>query len=569
MAEFLPRLKYPFEQRYQFLDSVTYYRGGHTLKGGADINYVREELQNLFRGGGVYSYTNLTAIANDCPAGISGCVPVVDANTGRHYSNYQQAFDNNRLGGGLFFPSWTYAFYVQDTWRSSDRLVLSLGLRYEYQQLPQPGEIEYEGVTFSGNPRFPQTQQLAQDKNNWAPRIGLTYDLTGGYTTVLRAAYGIFYGLTSNSAVANALTNNGINQAAYFFTPSTAGAPAYPNVLSGPPATAGSRPDLNYFAPDLERPEVHSFDLALERAMPWGITASATYMNSRGRKLPFFRDINFNPASSQVRYVLDGQVVGSFPFYRGARPNTTDFQRIIVMESVVDTRYDAFVLAANKRFSQGLLFNMNYTLARAEDNGQSSQTFFGGNLPYDTLRYRDEDNPVDNEMSTSSNDRRHRFVTSFHYQPGYLWGVGVGGILTLESGLPISERINGNLSAATGATNTTGTNGTGGSFVAPWVGFNTRRQPGRKTFDIRVSKEFNISGTRRAQVLWEVFNLFNTENYSTFFDTAYSVASSSYDATANVATVNLTRDTGFLVARSASTNFWGPRDVQFGLKFLW
>ena len=69
MPNFLPRQKYPFEQRYQILDSVTYFRGRHTLKGGFDFNYVREELQNLFQGGGVYSYSGLTTIAQDCPQG--------------------------------------------------------------------------------------------------------------------------------------------------------------------------------------------------------------------------------------------------------------------------------------------------------------------------------------------------------------------------------------------------------------------------------------------------------------------------------------------------------------------
>ena len=34
----------------------------------------------------------------------------------------------------------TYAFFAQDTWNATDRLVINLGLRYEYQQLPQPGE---------------------------------------------------------------------------------------------------------------------------------------------------------------------------------------------------------------------------------------------------------------------------------------------------------------------------------------------------------------------------------------------------------------------------------------------
>ena len=240
---------------------------------------------------------------------------------------------------------------------------------------------------------------------------------------------------------------------------------------------------------------------------------------------------------------------------------------MIVMEPAVTTRYNALVLAANKRFSQGLLFNVNYTVSKSVDNQQTSQTFFGGNLPFDSLTFRT--NPIDSAMVPSNNDRRHRFVGSFHYQPDYLWGIGIGGVLTLESGLPITEKTSGSLSSSIGAVNSTGTNGTGGLFVAPWVGINTDRQSGRKTLDMRVSKDVRISGSRRIQVLWEVFNVFNTVNYGTFFDSAFDVASSSYNAATNVATVNLTRNASYLVGRTASSNFWGPRDMQVGVKFLW
>ncbi len=565
MPNFLPRPAYPHEQRYQVLDNVSYYRGAHTIKAGADINYIREQLINLFQGGGVYSYSNLTNIATDCPQGSTACAPVAGA--GRTYNSFTQAFDLNNLGGALFFSERTYAFFGQDTWRVNDMLLLSLGLRYDYQQLPEPGSVQTKSITFSGNPAVPETTHFHQDKKDWAPRVGLTYDIGAKHETVLRAAYGIFYGLTSNSAVANALTNNGVNQATYFFTPSTAGAPVYPNVLSAPPAGAASnRPDVNYFSSDLVRPRVHSVDLALDRNIGHDTTVSASYLYSKGMDLPFFRDINFNPANSSVNYVLDGQSVGTFPLYRGSRPNTS-FSRIIVMEPAVSTRYHALVLAANRRFSGGLLFNINYTLSKSVDNQQTSTTFFGGNLAFDSLTFRT--NGIDSAMVPSNNDRRHRFVGSFHYQPDALWGIGVGGVLTLESGLPITERTNGSLSSAVGAVNSTGTNGTGGFFVAPWVGINTDRQSGRKTLDMRVSKGVRISGTRRIQVLWEVFNVFNTVNYGTFFDSAFDVASSTYNAATNVATVNLTRNASYLVGRTASSNFWGPRDMQLGVKFLW
>ena len=100
MPNFLPRPAYPHEQRYQFLDNVTYFHGAHTLKVGTDINFIKEELINLFQGGGVYSFTSLNNIATDCPQGAAGCTPVPSgALTGKHYNTYTQAFDVNNLGG--------------------------------------------------------------------------------------------------------------------------------------------------------------------------------------------------------------------------------------------------------------------------------------------------------------------------------------------------------------------------------------------------------------------------------------------------------------------------------------
>jgi hypothetical protein len=560
MPDFLPRTAFPHEQRYQFIDAMTFYRGAHSIKAGADINFVKELQINLFRGGGVYSYSNFSSLATDCPNGSTGCTP---ASTGRSYNNYQQAFDLNGLAGKIAFNTWDYNFYVQDTWRVSDQLLVNLGLRYEYQALPQPGKVEVDGVTFAGNPLYPETQEFNKDATNWGPRIGASYDFGGTQQTVIRGSYGIFYGRTSNSAVANALLNTGNNIAGYFFTPTTAGAPVYPQILSAPPAIAGTPPDVQYFATDLKRPMIQSVDITMDRRVGRDITLSASYLFSYGSRLPAFRDINFNPANSQVRYVLDGQALGTFPLYRGARPNLTA-TRIIVLEPRVESIYNGLVLAANKRFSGGILLGANYTLSKAEDDQQNSSTFFGSNQPYDTLNL----DLVDGR-STSTFDRRHKFSANFVLQPPQLWGIGISGVWVLESGLPISQTISGSLAAGVGATNSSTTNGTGGALFAPWVGRNTDRYPGRATLDLRLSKRFAVGRGAEAEVLWDMFNLFNRVNVTTASDIAFNVASSSYDAAANLATVNLTQNSGYLVPTSSSNTFIGSRDMQLGLRLLW
>jgi hypothetical protein len=177
MPNFLPRPKYPDERRYQFIDNATFYAGNHSIKGGFDINYVREDIINLFQGGGVYSYSNMQGIASDCPPAATGCVRLIDANTGRHYNNFTQQFDlrGGGLRGDAFFTTTDYNFFIQDNWRVGSQVTLNLGLRYEYQQLPQPGKAEVRGVPLNGNPAYPQTMSFNQDRNNWGPRIGVFY----------------------------------------------------------------------------------------------------------------------------------------------------------------------------------------------------------------------------------------------------------------------------------------------------------------------------------------------------------------------------------------------------------
>lgn len=143
------------------------------------------------------------------------------------------------------------------------------------------------------------------------------------------------------------------------------------------------------------------------------------------------------------------------------------------------------------------------------------------------------------------------------------------GLARGQTAAPVTAHISGSVSSATGAVNTSTTNGSGADRRVPFLERNSHRQSGRRTVDLRLSKQFNIGGRRRLVALWEAFNLFNWTNFTSFSNTLYRVASSSYDAAANMATVNLTEDTGFLRPTAASNTIFGPRDMQLGMKFLW
>ncbi len=567
MPDFLPRPKYPDERRYQFVENITWYAGAHSIKTGADINYVREDLVNLFQGGGVYSYPNLNAVALDCPIGASGCVSTLTgASTDlRHYTSYNQQFDlrSNGLNGDVFFTTNDYNWFVQDNWKLTNQLTVNLGLRYEYQQFPQPGETSVKGVKFTGNPAYPATVHFPQDKNNWGPRLGFNYDVGGTHKTVVRGGWGLYYGRSSNSVISSALTNNAVTFASYNLTPTTGG-PQYPAVFSAPPSASTARPSIQYLSPTLERPEINMSELTVDRALTNDITVTASYLHSGGKHLPTFLDTNLNAPNSQVEYFVAGQSRGTFPFFRGTRPDPS-INNAIEVADIVDSTYNAMVLAVNKRFSKGLLFNANYTLSKSEDTGQNSTTFIAN---FATMV-----NPFDNEgeRGPSAFDRRHRGVISFHYAPDYLWGIQFGGTGTFESGLPLNPTISINSGAlsGTGVVSTSSVNGSGASNRAPFETRNGYRQTGRKTIDFRLSKRFNLGGNKQIEALWESFNVVNWTNYTSFGTTKYRATSSAYDAAANKATVNLTEDAGFGVPSAASNTIFGPRDMQIGFKFLW
>ncbi len=377
-----------------------------------------------------------------------------------------------------------------------------------------------------------------------------------------RAGYGLYFGRSSNSILFTALTENAVTFATYTFTPTSAGAPQYPNVFTAPPSGTGARPSIRYLSPDLERPEIHSAEATIDRLLGRNLTVSASYLYSKGTNLPTFIDTNLPAPNSQVTYVVAGENKGTFPFFRGARPDA-NINNAIMVADTVDSEYHGLVLQLNKRFSGGLLFNTSYTLSKSEDSGQNSTTFIS---TFSTVY-----NPFDPdfEQGISSTDRRHRFVGSFHYAPTWSWGIQIGGVGTFESGLPITAAISGGVAAATGATNTATTNGSGASNRSPFDERNGFRQTGRKTIDLRLSKTFDLGGRRQLVALWESFNIVNWTNYTSFSATKYNVASSSYDAATNMATVNLTENTGFLVPSAASSTLFGPRDMQFGLRFLW
>ena len=150
---------------FWFVDIITWIHGNHAIKFGYDLNYVTDYSDNLYDQNGTYDYTNALEFAadyyspNHCDGSTTG------AGSLPCYTYYQQG-----IGSTTFqFQTADYSGFISDEWKLRHGLTLSLGIRYEYEQLPNTNKNLV-------NPDIPLTATLPHDRNNFGPRLGIAWE---------------------------------------------------------------------------------------------------------------------------------------------------------------------------------------------------------------------------------------------------------------------------------------------------------------------------------------------------------------------------------------------------------
>ena len=204
------------ENRYQFLDNVTYAWGNHSFKFGGDINFVEipSALFELnFAGLFNFGETDITPfLAASLPAGTplppscqtntqTGCIPLatpVQAYGLGLPSIYIQGFGNPISK----IKNKPIAFFAQDSWKLG-RLTLNYGVRYDVELTETIAPVSFRdpltGINLSqadliaAQDALGVQQGIPRDTNNWAPRFGFAWDIFGNSNTVARGAIGLYY----------------------------------------------------------------------------------------------------------------------------------------------------------------------------------------------------------------------------------------------------------------------------------------------------------------------------------------------------------------------------------------
>lgn len=548
------RNAYPDEKRFQFADAVTWTSGRHTVKFGGEFSRVTDRIDQLFSQAGSFTYADInnfivdyvrwqspTTVISACATPGTGRVP------GKCYtSNFTQGIGIQ----GLKLSLNEYSAFVQDDFRITPRLTLNLGLRWEYQQLPETVLANTSTVVIprDGRTLAQATSTLPDDKNNFGPRLGFAYDLTGDGKTSLRGGVGTYYGRLMVAQVYNAMINTGNPGGAGTVSLGNAAGPVFPNILPNNSVSLGAA-GIQFFQEDFQSPKIYQFDLILERQLAKNLAVSASYVGSQGRNLPTFIDQNLIQTGSTQFSISGGPLNGTtfgLPLYTRVPgvPNVA----LTRIESSVTSSYDALVLQANQRFTRGLQFQTSYTLAKATDTNQNSSIFPVANATYDPF------NRI-YDRGYSNNDVRHKFVVSAVYSPtfykgdegsvaGYvLNGWTISPIVTYYSGKPFDSFV-GNL------------NGSNGNQRFPLEARNSYRLPSVFNTDLRLSKRFNITERYNFELIAEGFNIFNRTH-------VFQMTNALYTRSGNT----LIFSPSFGTISSTDSFNYRERQVQFAARF--
>jgi hypothetical protein len=278
---------------------------------------------------------------------------------------------------------------------------------------------------------------------------------------------------------------------------------------------------------------VHEYDLEIEREIATNTAVSVSYIGSLGRRLPRFVDTNLAAPTLTTTYTVVGGPFDtekfSVPFFGvpntltgTRRPNNT-VQAITDISYSVNSNYNALVVALNRRFYKSFQIQSAFTWSRANDFGQSSQTFTATNNVLNPFN-------LAAEYSRSSFDIRDRFSFAAIWSPQYYhgqnrWlaylanGFTVSPLVIASSGVPFTPTVSGNAPSQTIAGVTyvapngaSGALADGGSNRVPFLGPNSFQLPRTATVDLRIEKGFKIRESWKLTLSGDAFNLFNHVN---------------------------------------------------------
>lgn len=563
-------------QNRQAVVDLSWLRGKHSLKTGANLSWLQSHLSNPNQALGVFSFDSSysrntqTLREGNAVADLLLGLPFQAQVSTPSYMNQRAPW---------------YGFYLQDDWRVTARLTLNLGLRWDVRLPWVETRNLWANFDIDTNPAAAQLvlardgsradrATIRPDRNDVAPRFGFAYNVVRH--TVIRGGYGVYYSQYEGMGGAQYLqTNPPFQYRAQIDTDRVT--PSLILAAGIPPGTVSPQNardiGTSSYQRDMRNGYAQQWNFNIQRELPGQMVVEVGYYANAAHKLMRRTEGNWalpgpgaiNPRRRYQRVLVprDNAVVG---------PLANTYRH----EATSNSNFHSLQMRVEKRLSAGLSLLGSYMWSKtiSDGRGESAAGGVSNSLPQDPLNYRAE-------RSLADEHRAHRLVVSHNYDlpvgrgkrylsdanrfvQGLLGGWAITGITTLTSGRLVNLSVQGNPSN-TGMPDRP-------DVVGPWklsrdqrslerwfntaafvrnqqyrygnAGRNLIEGPGEVNFDFGVHKTFPVREGMRLQFRAEAFNATNTPQFG---------VPNAQVGNANFGTIG---------------GAGRPRNFQFGLKFI-
>ena len=549
-------------------DSLSYLAGRHSFKFGGDVTRLQFNTRGASNQRGTISFDGSRNGLIPRIAGNERAGAIADFLLGQPY---EASIVVGQFGRG--YRQSQFALFAQDSWRATPRLTVNLGLRYDYSapwtevngklsNLAPNGQL-----LIVGDPGLDSFYRA--DKNNFAPRLGVAYDLSGTGRTILRAGFSMLYETLLQANSVQQVENNPPYSAAAVtrsptpFPPSGSATTLLDLRSQAQPSRAIAAVDYN----DFRNPYSMQFNFGIQQRLGDEWLLELAYVGSRGLDLPLFLNANQVPlrslSTAQRAQIAQAIAAGqdTTPILSLLRPYPA-FDSVTLSRNAAQSTYHSGQIKLERRFARGFSVLASYTWSKSIDN---SSDFGSGDSSEQVL----DSYNLSFERGVSSFDVPHRFSSAVTYELPFNPSSGVaralvGGwqlnaIITLQSGQPFTpftstfdpyrnEGFNRPNVAGNPHENVPAELAFNPSvFRIPALGTfgnagrNTVRGDGFHSVDLSLFKNFAFTERWKLQFRAEAVNSFNQVNYQG-------------------PVVNLNSAAGAFVAAAP------PRIIQFGLK---
>jgi hypothetical protein len=609
------------DSNWHFIDNYGWKSGRHDFKVGYEFRRTTIQLiqDNTFRGrltfnsiadpnGGLTPLPPLEAFLEGTPSGGKE----TQGSTKRH------SFENS------------HGFYFQDSFRWTPRLTVNYGVRWDYfGVVGEKNNLFYQLDPTSASDLSPTNQLYNKDYNNFAPRIGLAYDVAGNGRTVVRAGWGLFYDAFAQDIFLGHVPYN----CAFCPGPAYTGIGPSPilsstspvsTIVSGAPIFSGFSGLSDFFGTDrnIRTPYTQNFNLNLQQQFGKAVL-EVGYVGARGTKLFRFRDIN-QPTQAQITAYdtsaaqCNGAVLPNCPIAGFDGPDNTNFNvprtaypalfYVNREESSASSTYHSLQTSLRANSWRGLTTAVNFVWSHSIDNASDSEDFIpNAAQPNNSFA-------PNLERGNSNFDIRRRFTWNFGYLLPHMDGGmsrlkngwGFDGVLNLQDGQPFQLNYNfegdysgsgegfdrpdvvGPIRYGSGPSsidlssfqvpctfgNTTASSSSGDSNCLAGtrhfgnMGRNSLRGPTFKELNFSIFKNTNLTERLVLQFRAEFFNIFNHPNFANpnLPNFITDPASNGLDGSGRgIGNLGLTA-TGDVGIGNPFLGGGGPRGTQFALK---